>query len=372
MKRALALLYFLAAAQSVQAQLRQEANTLDASTITIADTATGTAASIARYANAHCKTVYQKIHTLYNWVTGNIKYDTDSVYFFNWSKPAGIIAATTLQRRKGVCENFASLFAALLLHSGIPCHVITGYTKAAGTVTYTGHSWCAVKVDDAWWLCDPTWDATDNSGTSWLMVAPDEFLASHMPFDPMWQLRHYPVTHKMFKKGQLRAADNTPFFNYRDSLNLFFQLDSLQQLEAFTRRMYAGVLENSRIKLWHSYNEMKIAIIYGDKDMELYNAAVALFNKATSIYNGFVQYRNKQFEPLRPDADIATLLQPIAGLITDAEQHLNQMGLVVENFQYDTGEIRERLRALSGKVQVQQAFIRSWLAAAPAERKKLF
>jgi Transglutaminase-like superfamily len=372
MKKVLVLLCLFAAVPSLQAQLRQEINTLNAAVINIPDTASGTATSLTSYVNAHCNTKYEKIHTLYNWVTTHISYNADSVYYFNWSKPAAIVATTTIQRRKGVCENFAALFTELLTRSGIPAWMITGYTKAAGTVTYTGHSWCAVQLDGAWWLCDPTWDATDNQSTKWLMVAPDDFLQTHMPFDPLWQLRYYPLSHKAFKKGQWKAAGDTPYFNYPDSLNLFFQLDSLQQLEAFTRRMYAGGLENNRLKLWHSYNEMKIAIIYGDKDMELYNTAVALFNQATAIYNGFVQYRNRQFMPPRPDAEIAVLLAPIAGLITDAGQHLNQMGLVVENFQYDTGEIRERLKALMAKVQVQQAFINSYLAAVPAERKKLF
>jgi hypothetical protein len=372
MKRVLTLLCLFAAAQTLRAQLRQETNTLTATFSTIPDTATLTTTSIARYVNAHCRTTYEKINTLYNWVTKNIRYDADSMYYFNWSKPTAVVAETTVQRRKGVCENFAALFTELLLQTGIPSWVITGYTKAAGTVTYTGHSWCAVKVDDAWWLCDPTWDAGDNYSTRWLMVAPDDFLQTHMPFDPLWQLRYYPLTHKAFKKGLWRAVDDTPYLNYPDSLTRFFQLDSLRQLEAFTRRMYAACLENNRLKLWHSYNEMKIAIIYGDKDMELYNTAVALFNQATSIYNGFVQYRNRQFTPPRPDAEIAALLKPIAGLITAAGQHLNEMGLVVENFQYDTGEIKERLKGLSAKVQVQQDFISSWLAVAPAERKKLF
>ncbi len=372
MKRVLILLCLFAATQNLPAQFRQEMNTLNATVIHIPDTAALTATSISRYVNGHCKTGYEKIHTLYNWVTTHIRYAADSMYYFNWSKPSAVVAAITVQRRKGVCENFAALFTELLLQTNIPSRVITGYTKAAGTVTYTGHSWCAVQLDDAWWLCDPTWDAGDNYSTKWLMVAPDDFLASHMPFDPLWQLRYNPVTHKAFKKEQWRAAANTPYFNYPDSLNKFFQLDSLQQLEAFTRRMYEGGLENNRLKLWHSYNEMKIAIIYGDKDMELYNAAVALFNQSTAIYNGFVQYRNKQFMPLRPDAEIATMLAPISGLITDAVQHLNQMGLVVENFQYDTGEIRERLKTLSARVQVQQAFINSYIAAAPVERKKLF
>ncbi len=372
MKKGLALLCLLAVVQSQQAQFRQETHTLSAEAIAIPDTATHTIASMALYVNTHCKTPYQKIRTLHEWVISHISYSPDSVYYFNWSKPTATVAATTVQRRKGVCENFAALFTELLLKTGSPAWVITGYTRAAGTVTYSGHSWCAVQVDNGWWLCDPTWDAGADYSTKWLMVAPDDFLPTHMPFDPMWQLQYYPVTHKAFKNQQWQKNAAADYFNYPDSVTRFFQLDSLRQLEAFARRMYNSGLENNRLKLWHSYNEMKIAIIYGDKDMELYNAAAALFNQATAVYNGYVQYRNNQFTPARPDAEIAQLLNPITGLLTEAGQHLNQMGLVVENFQYDTGEIKERMQALAAKVKVQQTFISTYLAAAPAERKRLF
>jgi hypothetical protein len=372
MKRGFLLLYLFVAAGSLRAQWGRELSPLAAPAITVPDTAAGSVASIARYADAHCPTAPSKIHTLYNWVATHIRYDTDSMYHYNWSKPSAAIAQTTLLRRKGVCENFASLFAELLHQSGITAWVVTGYTKAGGKINYSGHSWCAVQLNSTWWLCDPTWELSERESDQWLMVAPDDFLDTHIPFDPMWQLRYYPIGHKAFKQGRRDNAGSMPYFNYPDSLQVFFALDSLRQLETFARRMYSAGLANSRLQLWHSYNEMKIAIIYGDKDMELYNTAVALLNQATGIFNGFVQYRNNQFMPPRSDADMATLLLPIAGLLTDAQQHLNQMGLVVENFQYNTGAIKERIKALAAKVQAQQAFIDQYLATAPAGRKQLF
>jgi hypothetical protein len=350
----------------------QHTATLRAQPIALPDTATFSVAQIARYVEAHCPTVPVKIHTLYSWVTNNIAYDTDSMYHYNWSKPNATVAATTLRRRKGVCENYAALLKELLVASGIPAWVVTGYTRQPGGVNYNGHSWCAVQADGEWWLCDPTWQATERESARWLMVAPADFLQTHIPFDPMWQLQYDPISHKDFKQGRTEPRRPAERFNYPDTLQAFWALDSLQQLEALARRMYRAGLENSRLQLWHTYNEMRIAIIYGDQDMELYNTAVALFNEATGIFNGYVRYRNNLFAPQRPDAELATLLTPIAGLMQEAERHLNQMGRVVENFQYDTGALRERIGALRKKVQEQQDFLKRYLATPVGERRRLF
>jgi hypothetical protein len=371
MKALLFVVCFLMLTLQLSAQPRQEAATLAATAIAIPDTATYSIEAIARYTDANCPSVAAKIHTLYQWVTTRIAYDTDSMYHYNWSKARRTVAQAALRRRKGVCENFAALFVELLSQCGIPAWVVNGYTRPNGTISYSGHSWCAVQQGSDWWLCDPTWQVGQKEEDRWLMVHPDDFLHTHMPFDPLWQLRYHPIGHKDFRLGNIEKQ-NGPYFNYPDTLRAFFALDSLRQLEAFARRMYQAGLENQRLKIWHSYNEMRIAIIYGDKDMELYNTAVALLNQATSIFNGFVRYRNQQFKPARPDAEVAVLLLPIGHLITDARQHLAQMGQVVENFQYDTGAITERLAALEAKVKAQQSFIDRYLATAPVQREKLF
>lgn len=117
---------------------------------------------------------------------------------------------------------------------------------------------------------------------------------------------------------------------------------------------------------------MKIAIIYGEKDMNLYNSAVAELNKASAVFNDFVKYRNNQFVPVRPDAEISALLDPIEGMLSVARKNMEQMGGAVENFQYDTGALKERLAVLRGRVKEQQSFLKRYLAGSIPERGKLF
>src|SRR4249919_1080154 len=71
--------------------------------------------AIAAYIRSNFKTDREKIRAIYSWVISNLKYDTDSMYLINWSLYNDEKIAATLRRRKGVCENYASLFTDLAL-----------------------------------------------------------------------------------------------------------------------------------------------------------------------------------------------------------------------------------------------------------------
>ncbi|MEP7141534.1 MAG: transglutaminase-like domain-containing protein [Ferruginibacter sp.] len=333
---------------------------------------TYSAASIARYVQSNFKSDPEKLHAIYSWIITNIRYDKDSMYPINWSLEHEEKISATLRRRRGVCENYATLFADIALKSGFPSFAVSGYTRQHGSVNRAGHSWCAVYLRQQWFLCDPTWDIGNSGNTRYFLITPAEFIESHIPFDPLWQLLEYPLTEHEFDQGFSYSKKDSHFFNFADSVKAFLQLDSLQQLEASTRRVKQAGIGSQRQKDWLAYNQMKIAGIYGEKDMNLYNEAVADLNKANSIFNNYVQYRNSRFIPARPDNEIEGLLDPIALLISGALKKLEQMGKAVENFQYDTGTIKDRFTFLSGRVQEQQSFLKRYLETSVAERERLF
>jgi hypothetical protein len=182
----------------------------------------------------------------------------------------------------------------------------------------------------------------------------------------------YPLSQKEFDRGNFYTKKEEAPWNVADSVAAFLQLDSLHQLESASLRIKQAGLENDMVKLWRSYIDMKIAIVYGDKDMNLYNDAVADLNKANTIFNNFVQYRNNRFIPARPDAEISTMLDPIPGIIFSAREKIGRMGQSVENFQYDTGELKNRLDALAKKVQEQKKFLKQYCESSIADRGKLF
>lgn len=329
-------------------------------------------AAIAGYVQDNFTTDRDKLEAIYSWVTANIHYDKDSMYNINWGVDEHTKAASTIRRRKGVCENFATVFTDIASKCGIPAFTITGYTNVSGNIKRAGHSWSAVQLDKEWLLCDPTWDAGNGNRTSWFLLPPAQFIDTHMPFDPLWQLLPQPLSQQDFINGRSAAKKNAVIWNVADSVDGFMQLDSLQQLEATSRRIKQAGINDEMTRVWRNYVDMKIAIVYGDQDMNYYNGAVADLNKATAIFNNFVTYRNNRFLPARPDVETAAMLNPIDKLLAAARKKIKHIGETVENFQYDTANLKERLDRIAAKTAEQQAFLKQYVASEIANRDKLF
>ncbi len=93
----------------------------------------------------------EKVQAIYNWMIVNFEYDYDYqvlLQYFNVRR--------TLSTRKGVCYDFANLFAALCRSQNIPCFVVDGAAYKDGAL----HTWNHVYYDGAWWNMDITADIT--------------------------------------------------------------------------------------------------------------------------------------------------------------------------------------------------------------------
>lgn len=328
--------------------------------------------SLAKYIESKYNTDLSKITAAYRWITANIRYDKDSMLAINWSKETDEKIAATLRRKKGVCDNFASVFTDVLLKMSIPSFVVNGHCKPTGRVFNQAHSWSAVRLNNAWKLCDPTWDIMYAGSPRYFMLSPDEFIGTHWPFDPMWQLLPYYVSYPAFESGHTSPNAGIPSLHMADSVEDFLALEPVQQLQAAARRMRTAGVHNEPQKNWYGYNQMNIAIVQGEKHMQTYNAAVVDLNKATSLFNAFVSYRNKMFLPVKPDQQIAAMLAPIKDLLQSAAEKTAAIRQAKENFQYDTGDLDYKLNALSRKLKEQSSFLQSYLATGIAEREELF
>lgn len=326
--------------------------------------------SIANYILSNYKTEGERLRAIYAWVTANIEYSTDSMYRINWGGDPEARITVALRRRKGVCENFAAIFNDIALRAGLRSQVVSGYVKQSGSVNRSGHSWCVVYFDNEWLFCDPTWDINFRERTNYFLIKPGQFVESHMPFDPLWQMLPYTLSNQEFVYGS--GSSKKIYFNYEDSVKDFMQLNELQQLEASARRIRQAGVFNELLKNRLAFIQMKIGIIYEDKDMNLYNSAVSDLNSASTVFNNFVNYRNDHFLPAKTDAAISALLDPIEGILSSAWIKLDKIGKSVENYQYDTGALKDRLNALATKVQRQKDFLQRYFAVEKTEREKLF
>jgi Transglutaminase-like superfamily len=163
------------------------------------------------------ETDVEKFRALYRWVCDNITNDYQlfqknekarakltakedlKVWNDTFSKT---IFKTLREKKRTVCTGYAYLLRELCAHSDIQCEIIDGYGRTAqsniGGTGIANHSWNAVKLNGAWYLCDPTWSSgaydtqqkqfVQKFEAAYFLPAPSLFIKNHYPLDSAWML----------------------------------------------------------------------------------------------------------------------------------------------------------------------------------------
>lgn len=109
---------------------------------------------------------YSKIKAIYNWITSSVIYDyahvSDPTY-----RPQ-FTAYGALMNRTAVCQGYALLLYRLALEVGVDCRIITGFAGEE-------HGWNIVKIGDAYYNLDSTWDASIGMNWSYFLKSQDSF-----------------------------------------------------------------------------------------------------------------------------------------------------------------------------------------------------
>src|SRR6185437_8583549 len=248
------LLATLTHAQKPLAKTNPYAQT-DAMALRLPDSSSREVATIADYVDTHFTTPEEKTRAIFVWIANNIQYDVVNMFALNFYEDPAEKIAKPLRTRKGICENYASLFAAVCERTGVHCVVVVGYTRVRGFVDYIPHAWCAAYLDGAWAFFDPTWGSgyIDNKkfvrhlDEEFYKASPDLFIHSHMPFDYLWQCLYYPVTNQQFYEGKTAPDKTKPYFSYPDSITVYERLSRVEQETAEARRIQQNGLRNSML-----------------------------------------------------------------------------------------------------------------------------
>ena len=103
------------------------------------------------------KSDYEKIRAIYKYVTEKVSYSTDLQDQYIYSAYNAVINGNA------VCQGVAQLLYKMYNDSGIPCRVIAGVSHDINDTTSDGnHVWLIVKLEDKYYLLDPTWDLRYN------------------------------------------------------------------------------------------------------------------------------------------------------------------------------------------------------------------
>ena len=115
-----------------------------------------------------------------------------------------------------MCTGYSYLVSELSYFAGLECHIVDGYAKTArsnnGGKGFINHSWNAVKLNNKWYLCDPTWASgkiipgkgfVKDFRETYFLTEPRLFNKNHYPDVPIWLLDDSELTLSEFLSSPL-------------------------------------------------------------------------------------------------------------------------------------------------------------------------
>lgn len=380
MRLELILITLLGLSLSLNAQKNNEYSAIDKVMIQIPDSLTKTTQGISDYVNMNFSKPTDKSRAVFIWIAKNIQYDIDNMFAINLSQKTNEIIDKVLINRKGICMSYAELFNDIANKVGIKTFVILGYTKQNGFVDYIPHAWCASMIDSVWFFFDPTWGSgyiqngkfVKQINNYYYKTKPEQLIKSHMPFDPLWQFLNYPITNQEFYEGKTQINNQKDFFNFMDTLQLFEKQSEIEQLIASSNRIEKNGVKNSLVFDRLQHNKQKIEYYNSKKIVDGYNSAVNSFNTGVNLLNAFIYYRNKQFTPKKPDAEIKQMVDTVDFLFNQARLNLNTLKNPDSNLAISITQLNKSLNDATVNLNDQKTFVDKYIKSGKLTRKTLF
>ena len=353
---------------------------IDKKALQLPDSLTKSTDQIAAYITSNFVTDKDKSRAIFIWIASNIQYDIDNMFAINFQEKKEEKIAKPLRTKKGICENYASLFTDICIKSGIKSFVIEGYTKQNGLIDDIPHAWCAALIDSSWFLFDPTWGSGYvNDGKffkkindDYFMVSPTTLIKSHIPFDYLWQFLDYPVTNQEFYEGKIEQNTTKPFFNFNDTLQLYENLSYIEQLISSAFRVEKNGVINSLVFDRLQYLKLEIENDRQNKIVFLYNSVVVDYNDGIYLLNEFINYRNKQFTPKKPNPEIQNMLDKVDNKLQEAKIKLGKISNPDTNTLNMIRQLTKSIDDTFNQLKEQQVWLSQYFSKGKAGRKSMF
>lgn len=376
-------------AQSGKKSVRPAVKPVTAAIVTIPEEATASPSTLAKWLKAHTSSQQALQQALFNWMAGHIAYDVDNINRVSSYRDSAAAMLKTLQTRKGLCTDYAVLYAHVCREAGISAIVVTGYALQHDIMIPTGsHDWVVVKNGSQWTITDPTWGAgaVDNgrfvqrTNWTWFQASPQIAVKTHMPYDPMWQMLSFPLRHDELGSMAFAAAAKRPVFAYNDSLHAWFRQSRLERLqEASARIRRFGGATNPFIMTELDWMDQSIRVLAGNQEIEARNRRVDQFNavnreytEIVKLYNEYAGFKNRQFMPEVKDAALKQMIDGIAGRLNVAEQSLAGLKAADEEWKQNFEELQGAISSMKERVAQERFFVGKYLKTEKGKRKELF
>lgn len=367
---------------------------VDALALQMPDSVTTSTTGIAGYISTHFSGPVEKTRAIFIWVSGHIQYDVANMFAINFYETNEGLISRALKTRKGICANYAALFADICAKAGIPSYVVNGYTKQKGFVDYIPHAWCVAKVDTGWYCYDPTWGSgyisngkfVSSINNDYFKARPEAFVKTHMPFDYLWECLYYPVTNQDFYEGKTTPDPSKLRFSYPDSITAYVALSPVQQDIAAAARVEASGLRNSMVfdRLQHlklrienyrrqeEVDRQNADVARRNAVVNIYNAALGEYNESVRQFNAYINYYNAQFKPERSDAEIQGMIDSCDHLIKDARTKLGGITTDDAQIRSSISSLNKGIDDIAGRVAEQQDWLKKYFSKGKMGRRSMF
>jgi hypothetical protein len=357
-----------------------EFSVIDKKALQLPDSLTKTTDLIASYITSNFATDKDKSRAIFIWVASNIQYDIDNMFAINFYEKKEDKISKPLKTRKGICENYATLFTDICLKSGLKSFVVEGYTKQNGFTDYIPHAWSAALIDSSWFLFDPTWGSGYVNGgkffkkinNEYYKASPTSLIKSHIPFDYLWQFLNYPVTNQEFYEGKTQQNKTKPFFNFKDTILVFEKQSHIDQLISSAYRVEKNGVKNSLVFDRLQHLKLEIENDRQTKTVNLYNSAVGESNDGINGLNDFINYRNKQFIPKKADPEIQSMIDVAERKLKAAKSTLGQISNPDANTTNMIRQLTKSIDDASIQMKEQQDWLKLYLSKSKSGRKTMF
>lgn len=340
--------------------------------------------SIAKYINANFKTEDEKIRAAFYWTAANISYDVENMFEVEYGETQQQRIDKTLKEKKGICRDYADVFNNIVNAVGIKSVVVSGYTKQNEKVDGLSHAWCAAKVDNKWYLFDPTWGTgyinnkdkryTRNTNKSFFKIDPEIMIYSHMPFDYLWQFMDYPLTNKEFIDGVVAEDKTKKKFDFVKEIARFESLSKREQYSESSQRIQKNGMKNQFISQAYVNAVNHLNYETNIENRNKFNEIVKQKNQADIQYKGYIQYYNKQFQPTIPDEEIKKMLE-------EPRDKLAKCLVAISDFektesassnQVSIDNLKKSISQTLEKIELNLQFVNLYLSKPKTVRKTLF
>ena len=383
------LLFALALSASLMTYAQKEFGFINAEKIlrNAPDSVFNSTSSFAAYLEEWFDNDEDLLRGIFVWITKSISYDVDNMYRIRYYEQPGELIEKTFLTRKAICQGYAELFNEFCHQTGIQSYVVHGYTKQNGAISNTGHAWIVAKSNGNWYCFDPTWGAgyiqdgkfVRSFSPEYFMAKPEDFIASHMPLDPMWQCLNQPFSIQDFYLGERKQEKENVNYAFVDSINDYIQLNRIQQYKVALRRIEENGIRNDVILDYARFLEQTLENAelqnkyeYQNQMVEKLNEAVIHYNNGGTLFNRYISFYNRQFKPAIPDVEIQGMLETSEKEIKNSKEILAGINPFSSDMKRNINQLMAAIKDLQYLVDEQRVFLRKYMTTSRAYRGKLF